>query len=86
MTPYKTPIPVKTSKNTAKSASNTTFNIQNGLIMGHIPPPPYLPNSKNRILVGKFEFKGQFKSGRTYWADRVGLPLFGQPLLFEVNP
>lgn len=86
MTPYRTPIPVKTSKNTAKSASNTTFNIQNGLIMGHIPPPPYLPNSKNRILVGKFEFKGLFKSGRTYWADRIGLPLLGQPLLFEVNP
>ncbi len=66
MTPNRTPIPVKTSKNMAKSASNTTFNIQNGPIMGHIPPPPYLPNSKNRILVGKFEFKGLFKSGRTY--------------------
>ena len=86
MTPNRTPIPVKTSKNMAKSASNITFNIQNGLIMGHIPPPPYLPNSKNRIFVGKFEFKGLFKSGRTYWADRIGLPILGQTLLFEINP
>jgi hypothetical protein len=28
-------------------------------------------------LIDKQEFKGLFKSGRTYWADRIGLPPIG---------
>ncbi|MBQ1247627.1 MAG: hypothetical protein IIX95_06295 [Clostridiales bacterium] len=70
----------------AKPASNTTFNIQNGLIMGHIPPPPYLPNSKNRILVGKFELKGYSNQVEHIGLIVLGYPYWDSPFCLKLTP